>query len=123
MNKLPAWLKRGILAIHTPSRTVFEPDKLYDQGGNLYLTDPTEQQMWKASECDRLRIEHLSKGGTFASETTIAIYPDPRGLVVSDGLHRKLIQLQPVSDFDDGEEAARSLAWVFNGSVYSEEAV
>jgi hypothetical protein len=78
--KPPTWLKKDILVCHTPTRTVFQPDRLYSKHETLILTDPTGNE-WKLSECDRLRIEHLSKGGCFASEMAIAIYPDPRGRV------------------------------------------
>lgn len=117
MNK-PAWLKRGILVCHLPTATVFVPERLYDRAGTKMLTDPSGTE-WKLSECDQLRFEHLRKGGTFAGQVELAIYPDARGLVVSNGTRKTLVKLwEPVS----AEAAARSLASAFDGSIYSEEA-
>lgn len=117
MNK-PSWLKKGVLACHIPTCTVFEPDRLYDRAGTLQLTDSNGTE-YRVSECDELRPEHLRKGGTIAGEMAISIYPHPQGFVVSDGMTRKLIRMG-VKEFDDSKEAAMSLAKAFNGSIYSE---
>lgn len=118
MNKPPSWLKRGVLVCHLPTSTVFTPEHLHDRAGTQILTDPAGQE-WKLSECELLQREHLRKGGTFANASgiTIAIYPDPRGLILSDGCKRQLLRL----GVTDGLAAARSLASAFDGAIYSEE--
>jgi hypothetical protein len=50
----PTWLKRGILACHTPTCTVFTPERLFDRSGTQMLTDPNGAE-WKLSDCDLLR--------------------------------------------------------------------
>ena len=116
----PPWLKKDILVFHNPTSTVFQPDRLYSKNDALILTDPVGQE-WDVSECDRLKIDHLRKGGTFAGDTAIAIYAHPQGLIVSDGLQRKLIKLPAIEELDEGLRAARSLSQMFDGAIYSEE--
>ena len=112
----PAWLKKGVLVCHIPTNTVFNPESLHDRNGTLQLSD-CHQNEYKLSECDKLRLEHLRKGGSFASELAISIYPHAQGFVVTDGRTRKLVRLNPY----EAIEAARSLAYAFNGNVYSQE--
>ena len=119
MNEKPKWLRQGVLVFYAPTRVVFVPEKCYKDNGTAYLTDCVGDK-YKLSDCSELRPEHL-KGVTLmiTGATPITIYPNSRGLVVSDGC-RKLLVIPNAIEDDQAKAAAHNLAQMFRGEVYSE---
>lgn len=119
---LPSWLKTAQLVCHVPDRIVFAPQRrvtfqnqrpgLLDCQGNFY----------PLSDCEPLRLDHLSRVAFFMTETqTLTIYHRPdlsslgAGFVVSDGLRLKGVAIHQGEI--DASRAAAELAREFSGFV------
>jgi hypothetical protein len=121
---IPPWLKQGDFACHTPTRTVFKPERKIGKYKGTYCLYDCNGQHYPYSECDRLDMVHLSRGlGLFVVEggDALLIHPSPNPahwFILTDGDRKLAIAPQPKPPQpSDGLKAAVALSQFFNGTL------
>lgn len=94
---VPEWLKSDRFVFHLRSHTIFEPQRRLVRRGDVFCLLDLCDRPYPLVECDRVRLEFLVHGVTnFVTQAqSIVVYPDPAGLVVSDGVRKVKILIPP----------------------------
>lgn len=100
-----SWVKPGNLAVHLPSREIFEPAGYRPKS---FSVESVDGKRYPLKDCERLTAEHFGNKPLTMNGCTILLV-DGR-LRVSDG---KLIKFVPLPSVDT---AAQSLSKAFRGS-------
>jgi len=116
-SHLPTWLKQGVWACHTPTRTWFQPRKCQQcrNSRQEYLVDAHGQD-YLLSECSKADLQQAETGILLivTDGPPMTAYRDKGGLrLESDSQAWKILLPEP----DEGLAAVRSLSEFFNGAL------
>lgn len=123
----PTWLKSTRLVCYTPDKVIFEPIRRITWRNHQPCLLDCQEQSYLLRDCEPLQLHHFDGVAVFVYEDSIlSVYRDysaiaklgSQGFVVSSGDRKAGVRIMAP---DEGLKAAKSLAALFHGSIYSEE--